>query len=142
MDFRLVIDAGKVVDYLTKYVSKPEVDHSRSFKMMIREIMLAPLKDGNSVKFTLKKAMGKIMGQRSISKEEAAHLIFSIPMVSCSHNFLRVNLANNSRALVRADDDVQNENLENLDNNDQQKVKKLLTRPDSRPTCPRLADFF
>lgn len=35
-----------------------------------------------------------------MSKQEICHPIMSLPTVSCSHSFMNINLANNSRKLL------------------------------------------
>ena len=38
--------------------------------------------------------MLKLLGSRTISKQEPCHLLLGTPMVSCSHMFIKINLRN------------------------------------------------
>ena len=53
------------------------------------------IREGLSVQAALKRTMAKLLGERMISKQETCHLILSIPMVNCIHQFVRINLENN-----------------------------------------------
>ena len=41
---------------------------------------------------TLRQAMEKLLGERMLSKQEMSHLSMSLPMVSCTNHFVRVNI--------------------------------------------------
>ena len=51
--FQLVLDLGKVVNYLTKYVNKPEKDMSDGMYHTIKKLMHENLNSGKSVKTVL-----------------------------------------------------------------------------------------
>ena len=95
VDFQLIIDSGKVVRYMTKYVTKAESSMTKGIAAMIRNIMRNTIREGLSVQAALKRTMAKLLDERMISKQETCHLILSIPMVNCSHQFVRINLENN-----------------------------------------------
>ena len=38
--------------------------------------------------------MLKLLGSRTISKQESCHLLLGTPMVSCSHTFIKIDLRN------------------------------------------------
>ena len=78
MDIQLILDAGKVAEYMTKYVTKPESDMPISFRNMIRYIMQNQLANGNNVQSTMRIAMSKLFGERMLSRQETSHLIFSL----------------------------------------------------------------
>jgi len=92
MDFRLVVDIGKVMEYLTKYVTKPEKTLTRGMDFIVRSIMRANVIERTDTLTTLRKVMGKLLGSRMISKQETCHLLNFLPLVSCSHRFLTINL--------------------------------------------------
>ena len=52
------------------------------------------------VQHVLRKTMGKLMGERTISKQEKCHLIMSIPTIFCSHKIINVNLSNDANRLM------------------------------------------
>ena len=91
-DIRLVVDLGKVIQYLTKYVTKTEKNMSVGMCHLVKTILHNSLNLGHSVKSTLREIMVKLIGSRVKSKQETCHLTNSSTLVSCSHNFRNVNL--------------------------------------------------
>ena len=92
IDMRLVCDIGKVVDYLTKYITKTEKTLTRAAEGVITCIMTRTFAEGNDVITTLRRIMGKLLGCRMMSQQESCHLINSFALVSSSHNFILVNV--------------------------------------------------
>ena len=76
MDIQLILDAGKVAGYMTKYVTKPESDMPISHRNMIRYIMQNQLANDNYVQSTMKIAMSKLFCEKMLSRQETSHLIF------------------------------------------------------------------
>eukprot|EP00957_Ditylum_brightwellii_P018599 1397606-Ditylum_brightwellii.AAC.1 len=68
MDIQLILDAGKLAKYITKYVTKPESDIPLSFGNMIRYILQNWLANGNNVQSTMILAISKLFGERMISR--------------------------------------------------------------------------
>ena len=64
--------------------------------------MQQTIEDGSSVQHALKRTMGKLLGERLMSKQECCHLIMNLPTVTCSHTFVNVNLKNDTRRLLSA----------------------------------------
>ena len=56
MDSQLVVDFVKVIDYMTKYVTKPEVEMSDNMNKMILQIINKSHVDGLTTKVILKKS--------------------------------------------------------------------------------------
>ena len=100
MDMQLTIDLGKVVGYMTKYVTKTEASMTRGARRMVNRILQNTVDEGQSVEHALKKTMGKLLGERTQSKQEKCHLIMSAPTCSCSHSFVPINLQNDSNRLL------------------------------------------
>jgi hypothetical protein len=48
--------------------------------------------------------MGKLQGKRTSLKEECPPLILSMPMVSCSHKFVTINLKSNMDRIDLSDE--------------------------------------
>ena len=92
IDLQVIFDNGKVDNYLTKYVTKPEISMTKGIAAMIRNILKGTIEDGLSVQAALKRSMAKLLGERMMCKQEKSHLILSLPMVSCSHQFCKVYL--------------------------------------------------
>ena len=91
-DVWLVVDLGKVIQYLTKYVTKPEKDMSVGMCHLVKTILHRSLNVGLSVKATLHKIMGKLISLRIMSKQETCHLSNSLFLVFYLHNFKNINL--------------------------------------------------
>ena len=100
MDIQLTIDIGKVVGYMTKYVTKTEASMTKGARRMVTRILESTVDEGQSVGCALKKVMGKLLGERTRSKQEMCHLIMSLPTCFCSHSFFNVNLRNNTNQLL------------------------------------------
>ena len=47
--------------------------------------------------------MSKLIDERMLSKQDTCHSIMGLPLVSCSHNFIKINLLNDS-SLLEIDD--------------------------------------
>ena len=99
MDFQLVVDVNKVVSYMTKYVCKPEIEISKGLSKMVEKVINVGHHSGLGTKGILKRVMTKLLGNRTMVKQESCHLILGTPMVSSSHIFRTVNLNTSSRKL-------------------------------------------
>ena len=83
MDFRLTIDLGKVLEYMTKYATKPEPQSRSAHQMLSEAVREADPNEQHGR--TLKRVMRKMQGQRVRSREETCHLMNSQSLVQCSH---------------------------------------------------------
>ena len=99
VDFQLVLDVGKVINFMAKYVTKAEDSVTKGAASLIRSVLKKTIDEGLTVQAALKRTMSKLIGERMMGKQETCHLINSIPLVSCSHNFVRINLNNDSSKL-------------------------------------------
>ena len=120
IDMQLMIDLGKVVGCMTKHVTKSEASTTKGAQKMMSRLLTRCLDDGNSVQCTLRKTMGKLMGNRTLFKQEIFHLIMSIPAIFCSHTFVKVNLDNDVERLLLASSENENNDNGNNDNDDEQ----------------------
>eukprot|EP00957_Ditylum_brightwellii_P075902 5769177-Ditylum_brightwellii.AAC.1 len=68
MDIQLILDAGKVAEYMTKSVTEPESNMPLSFRNMIRYIIQNQLANDNNVQPTMRLAMSKLFGERMLSR--------------------------------------------------------------------------
>ena len=57
VDMRIVLDVGKVVEYLTKYVTKTEKSFSKGMQYFVRHLVTRNLDEGLSYTQTIKKVM-------------------------------------------------------------------------------------
>ena len=55
--------------------------------------------------------MSKALGQRMLSKQETTHLTISLPIVSCSHVFARMNLDENQHLIKMQNASNENSNM-------------------------------
>ena len=69
IDFQMVVDLGKVIAYLTKYVTKPESDMSKGMLYVFKGVLKWIFHRGKTVGNTLQKMMGKLSGSRLMSKK-------------------------------------------------------------------------
>ena len=100
IDLQLIVDSGKVVQYMTKYVTKTEVKSTKAVMRMMKKLLMSTAEDNFPPSRVLRKTMGKLFGERVISHQETCHLIFSIPLVSCSHNFVNLYLEGDSKEIA------------------------------------------
>jgi hypothetical protein len=114
MDFRLTLDFDKVIGCMTKYVTKQESISKAGTQRMIRNILNQTIKDGKPVHHALKKTMGKLNGERMMSRQETSHLIQGLQLVSCSHSVLRVNLKTTLTKMAKPEKIEDNSSLRSI----------------------------
>ena len=99
MDIQLIIDSGKVFQYMTKYVTKFDPNSPKSIIRIMKKLLKSTSDDGLPANTVLKRTMGKLIGERMISQQETSHLILSIPLVTCSKRFVDLFLENDSKPI-------------------------------------------
>ena len=90
--FRLVVDLGKVINFLTKYVTEPEKNMSSGMCYLIRGILHRGLNGNLTMKQNLRKGMGRLIGSRIMSKQKTCYLINNIGFVFSTHTFVSVDI--------------------------------------------------
>ena len=103
MDVQLTIDIGKILGYMTKYVSKSEASTTAGAQRMIRRVLKSATEQGQSVNQTLRRTMGKLLGERTMTKDECCQLMLSNPIVFCSHKFPKIHLDDKNRRVQPSD---------------------------------------
>ena len=103
MDVQLTIDIGKILGYMTKYVSKSEASTTAGAQRMIRRVLKSATEQGQSVNQALRRTMGKLLGERTMTKDECCHLMLSNPTVFCSHTFPKIHLDDKNRRVQPSD---------------------------------------
>ena len=99
-DFQPVLDPGMVIDYMTKYVTKSELQHSSSMHRLFKSVFSDVVgRDGKSARSCLRKMMSKLLGDRMMSKQEKCHLVNGSPIVECTHRMINVDLRNENCAI-------------------------------------------
>ena len=86
---------------MTKYVTKADTSLSRGAKSILRGIIQIDnnTEAAESIRSTLMRAMSKMLGQRTIGRQETCHLINQKGIVKCSHRFVKIDLRNRSTQL-------------------------------------------
>ena len=107
---------------MTKYVTKPEISMTKGIAAMIRNILKGTIEDGLNVQAALKRSMAKLLGERMMCKQEKSHLILSLPMVSCSHQFCKVYLDDDLNLI-----DLEEKNMIEKKNNNQEDDENNIT---------------
>ena len=80
--FQLIIDSGKVVRHVTKYVTNDDSSMHKGIDVMKRSIVRNTIKEGLRVRVVLKRVTTKLLGKRIFSKKRTCHLTLSILMVN------------------------------------------------------------
>jgi hypothetical protein len=62
----------------------------------------------------LKKTMGKLNGERMMSRQETSHLIQGLPLVSCSHSFVVVNMKTLSTKVQKPNEEAESAALKSI----------------------------
>lgn len=124
MDFQLVLDLGLVLNYMSKYVTKSDMSNNLAVHRLVKRIHQTSSREGRSTASFLRRAMGKLLGERIMSKQEKCHLLFGLPIVHCSHQQVNVNLKNDRNAFVV--DENSNQENSNQENPDESPLMSLV----------------
>jgi hypothetical protein len=62
MDMQLTINLGKVIGYMTKYVTKMEASLTKGAQAMMARVLTKSIADGHTAQHALRKGMGKNVG--------------------------------------------------------------------------------
>ena len=100
MDWQLILDSGLVIEYMTKYVTKSDFSTSYACNRFMRNLFTQTVEqEGRNVHCFLRKTMSKMLGERTMSKQEKCHLIIGSPIVHSSHRMINVDLDNKSSTI-------------------------------------------
>ena len=99
IDIQVIVDNGKVIEYLTKYMTKAETMNEVGIKRMFKNILNQTSSVNATPQVALRKMMLRLLGERTYGRQEISHLINSIPIAKSSHQFVRVNLKNTAAPL-------------------------------------------
>jgi len=112
MDFQLITDAGMVIKYMTKYVTKAGGHLKGQVSKLMKKIFYeSVVQGGSSVQSFIKKTMAKLLTDRLQSKQEKCHLLLGFPIVKSSLGTINIDLRNKIARI-----DIQNNSGHN-DNN-------------------------
>ena len=96
IDIQLIIYHGKVIEYLTKYMTKTETMNEVGIKRMFDNILNQTSSFNAEPQVALRKKMLRILGERTYGKQEISHLLNNLPIARSSHTFRRIHLQNSS----------------------------------------------
>ena len=99
IDIQVIVDNGKVIEYLTKYMTKAETMNEVGIKRMFKNILNQTSSVNATPQVALRKMMLRLLGERTYGRQEISHLINSIPSAKSSHQFVRVHLQNTAAPL-------------------------------------------
>ena len=101
VDMRLTIDVGKIVAYMTKYITKTETNthntqrHFSQFYTTLERIAGECV----GVENVFKKLHTELHGSRSKCIQEVCHGLTSLPLVVSDHSFIKINLMNDNSVI-------------------------------------------
>lgn len=107
VDFCIVHDYNKVIQYVAKYASKAETK-SNAFKAAFEEVFINSISTTTDTHMALKKVMTKVLGLRDISMHEALHLTMSLDLHWSNIKVVRTSL--NKSNLIKENTDTGNSN--------------------------------
>ena len=92
---QVIVDVTACARYMAKYVSKSEPKSKAMDKVFADCVCVGSTAvNSNSTATTLRKAMIQAVGERDFGAQETAHLLLSLPLYSCSSNFVTLSLDN------------------------------------------------
>lgn len=98
VDLQVIVDAQACARYMAKYASKGE-PRSQSVSSIFKSCVQR-LTDESHSHTVFKSAVIKSIGERDFSAQETAHQLLSLPLISCTFNFVALSL-DNSRSLTK-----------------------------------------
>ena len=100
IDIQLIIDKGKVIEYLTKYMTKVETINETGIKRMFTKLLDQNANDNGDPIVALRKMMLRLLGQRTYGRQEVSHLMNNLPIVRSSHKFSKFHIKSSSVPLL------------------------------------------
>ena len=95
VDLQIIIDILACARYMAKYAAKGEPrlqDASAVFKACV-----GGLHNDSDPRSALHRSMIRAVGERDFSAQETAHTLLSLPLVSCTFNFVTLSLTGDRR---------------------------------------------
>lgn len=98
VDLQIIVDVEACARYMAKYAAKSE-PRSKAVHSIFRTCVDS-LSSESDARKALRSAMLRSVGERDFSSQETAHMLLSLPLFSCTYNFIAVPL-NESRQLTK-----------------------------------------
>ena len=102
-DLSVLVDSGKVLDYMVKYVTKGEKSTPSGEKVM-SEILRSADSDDPMARI-IRQIMMRNRPDRDKGKPEIAHYLLQLPIVTTDVSFIRINLDSNRARRVNLNPD-------------------------------------
>ena len=90
VDMQIIIDVEAYAKYMAKYVAKGE-PQSKSVQSIFKACV-DPLTTKSDPCKAIRSAMLHAVGERDFSSQETMHMLLSLPLISCSYNFVTLSL--------------------------------------------------
>ena len=87
VDFQLIHDRRKVVEYLAKYISKSEPVSQNLADLFDTALRTTDATSERAVTTAIQRLLIKVVCERDISAQEVCHHLLELPMVLCSRQF-------------------------------------------------------
>ena len=100
VDLQMIVDVQACARYMAKYAAKGEC-RSHSLQSLYKSCV-EHLNNNSGARRILRSALLRSVGERDFSAQETSHMLLSLPLFSCTYNFVTVAL-NSSRKLTRDD---------------------------------------
>ncbi len=95
VDLQVIVDIHACARYLTKYAAKGE-PRSKPVSAIFKSCVENLNSDSDSRR-ALRSAMLRAVGERDYSAQETAHMLLSLPLVSCTYTFVTLSLDGSCR---------------------------------------------
>lgn len=100
VDLQIIVDVQACARYMTKYAAKGEC-RSQPVQTLYKSCV-EHLNNNSDGRRVLRTALLHSVGERDFSAQETSHMLLSLPLFSCTYNFVTVAL-NSSRKVTRDD---------------------------------------
>ena len=95
VDLQIIVDIQACARYMAKYVAKGE-PRSQAVTETFNSCV-SSLRDDSDTRSALRRAIIRAVGERDFSAQETAHMLLSLPLISCSYSFITLSLTGNRR---------------------------------------------
>lgn len=101
VDLQIIIDSLACARYLAKYAAKGEPRSQGAAAVF--KACVGGLRDDSDPRSALRSAMIRAVGERDFSAQETAHMLLSLPLVSCTFSFITLSLTGDRRIVEDAE---------------------------------------
>ncbi len=101
VDLQIIIDTLACARYLAKYAAKGE-PRSQGASAVFKACV-GGLRDDSDPRSALRSAMIRAVGERDFSAQETAHMLLSLPLVSCTFSFATLSLTGDRQIMKDAE---------------------------------------